>query len=162
MPVRDKAEVGILPMFTGRLRFSMGHPLGADGLDDAQWFDAQDFVTELFVQTMESIDFNRVLLEAGAMCEKKQDADPDHQPKVRGVYKDDSLFRAPGSDLNMEMVFCADCFRLCTLRLRKHEVMVQEDVAETLPEEHPPEGWKLPRHLAVEFAQWLKKRKETW
>lgn len=159
MPVRDKAEVDILPMFAGELHKAMGQVVGAEALGEEEFWDVSDFVSELFVKTMESIDFNRVILEAGGLCDQKQAGDPDHKPHVAARYKHDSLIEEHNPDFNLGVEFCADCFRLCILRLRKWEVMEQKDVAETLPEEHAPESFELPGDLAEEFAAWCAKRK---
>lgn len=158
MPVRDKAEVTVMPMFAGPLRWTMGHVMGADSLNEDEFWEVGDFVTELYVATMEAIDWNRLVLEAGAMCSHKQEADPDHKPKVRGIYEDTH----GEENMNMNMTFCADCLRLVALRLQKHEIMEQDDVEGTLPEEHPPKGWKLPPPLIREFAEWLKRRKAAF
>lgn len=158
MPVRDKAEIAVLPMFSGPLRWTMGTVMGANGLSEEEFWTANDFVTELYVATVEAIDWNRLVLEAGAMCSQKQELDPEHKPKVRGHYED-----THGDEgMNMTMTFCPDCLRLVTLRLQKYEIMSQENVEETLPEEHPPAGWRLPQPLVREFAEWLKKRKAAF
>jgi hypothetical protein len=162
MPVRDKAEVDILPMFAGELHKTMGQVVGAEALSEEEFWDVSDFVSELFVKTMESIDFNRVILEAGGLCDQKQAADPDHKPHVAARYKHDSLIEEHNPDFNLGVEFCADCFRLCILRLRKWEVMEQKDVADTLPDDHAPEGYKLPEHLAGAFVRWVRQRKESW
>lgn len=162
MPVRDKAEVAVMPMLAGRAHWTMGQLIGFDGLSEEQYWNVADFMGELFVATMEAIDWNRVILEASGMCTEKQTADPDHKPKVQAIYKHDSLIEEHNPDFNQDVSFCADCFRLTILRLKKWEVMEQADVAETLPEERPPEGWVLPRTLARELAEWLEKRKEAF
>lgn len=159
MPVRDKAESNILPMFAGELHTTMGHVVGAFALDEEQYWDVSDFITELFVKVMESVDFNRVILEAGGMCSEKQAADPDHKPQVAARYSHDSLIEGHNPDFNLATEFCADCFRLCIMRQEKWRVMEQEDVVKTLPEDHAPERFRLPSELAREFAFWCAKRK---
>lgn len=163
MPVREKAEVEVLPMFMGRMHESMGQTLGAHALTEEEFWNGCDFVNELYVALIEGIDFNRVILEAGGMCSKKQDEDPDHQPKVQALYKHDSLIEDHNPEFNMEMSFCADCFRLCILRMQKHEVMHQADVEGTLPDERAPAlPWPMPEDLAERMAELLKERKERW
>jgi hypothetical protein len=163
VPVREKAEVDVLPLLAGKLHESMGHTLGAYALSEEQFWDVCDFVNELYVAVIEAVDFNRVILEAGAMCGEKQAADKDHLPAARqrhyGLHRDDSMF---GEGEGMQMEFCADCFRLCALRMEKHRVMEQEDVETTLPDEHARPGWRLPDKLAVELADWVKRRREAY
>lgn len=162
MPVRDKAEVEVLPMLAGRLRSTMGQIVGASALGEEDFYNVSDFLNELFVAVFEAVDFNRVILEAGGMCTEKQDADPDHKPTIQARYKHDSLIEDHNPDYNLGLEFCADCFRLCILRVDKWRVMEQADVEETLPEDHAPEGFELPEELVEQLASWCAKRKESW
>jgi len=151
-----------MPMFAGELHTTMGQIVGAYALDEQDFYNVMDFVSELFVEVFEAVDFNRVILEASGMCTEKQEADPNHKPTVRSRYKHDSLIEEHNPDFNLGVEFCADCFRLCILRMEKWRVMEQADVAKTLPEDHAPKGWKLPGQLAEELAAWLRNRKESW
>lgn len=163
MPVREKAEMAVAPMLAGTPSESMGQIIGAAALTSDQFWDVCDFINELFVALIEGTDFNRVILEASGLCSQKQDADPEHKPAVRALYKHDSLIEGHNPDYNMEVSFCADCFRLCILRMDKHEVMEQGDVENTLPEERAPTiGWPMPAKLAQQLAELLKERKEHW
>jgi hypothetical protein len=162
MPVRDKAEMDVLPMFAGELHRTMGQVVGAAGLTEDEFWDVSDFVSELFVAIFQAVDYNRVILEASGMCAEKQAADPDHKPKVEARYKHASLIEGHNPDFNLGVEFCADCFRLCILRIEKWRVMEDEDVAKTLPEDHAPEDFKLPLRLAKQFAWWCAKRKKVW
>lgn len=162
MPVRDKAEVDVLPMFAGELHKTMGQVVGAAGLTDEEYWDVSDFVSELFVAMFQSVDFNRVILEASGMCAEKEAADPDHKPHVAARYAHSSLIEEPNPDFNLGVEFCADCFRLCILRVQKWRVMEDSDIEDTLPEDHAPENFQLPLRLAKQFAWWCAKRKKVW
>jgi hypothetical protein len=162
MPVRDKAEVDVLPMFAGELHKTMGQVVGAIDLTEDEFWDVSDFVTELFVTVFNSVDYNRVILEASGMCSEKQAADENHKPKVEARYKHDSLIEEHNPEFNLGVEFCADCFRLCILRVQKWNVMNDEDIVDTLPEDHAPENFKLPLRRAKQFATWCAKRKEDW
>jgi hypothetical protein len=162
MPVRDKAEVDILPMFVGELHKTMGQVVGAMGLTEEEFWDVSDFVSELFIAIFNSVDYNRVILEASGMCSEKQAGDEDHKPKIEARYKHASLIEEHNPEFNLGVEFCADCFRLCILRIEKWRVMRDEDVAKTLPEDHAPEGFQLPLQLAKQFASWCAKRKKSW
>lgn len=162
MPVRDKAEMDLLPMFAGELHKTMGQVVGAAGLTDEEYWDVCDFVSEMFVRIFNGVDYNRVILEASGLCSEKQAADEDHKPKVEARYKHDSLIEGHNPEFNLGVEFCADCFRLCILRIQKWKVMNDEDIVETLPDDHAPENFKLPLRLAKQFAWWCAKRKKVW
>jgi len=157
MPIRDKAEVSVLPMIAGKLRWSMGQVMGAEGMDEEQFWDACDFTSELFVAVVQAIDWNRALLEAGSMCSQREEEDPDHKPFARGIYVDTH----GDENMNMKMDFCPDCLRYVLLRMKKHEVLAKDEDIE-MPDDTPPKGFKLNRKMALEMIDWIKRRKESW